>query len=82
LNLTVKTECEILQAFDTIHSQGVVHGDIRCDNILVDDDGKSVWIVDFEFAEILAEGSDEMDARITQETEDVKQLLRKVKCTG
>jgi serine/threonine protein kinase len=78
-NLTAKVEIEILKAFDAIHSLGVIHGDIRGDNILVGKDGNSTWIVDFEFAEIIPEGFDEKDAKITQETGAVEELLRKIK---
>lgn len=80
-NLTDEIESGILKAFDAIHSHGVVHGDVRCDNILVDEDGKSVWIIDFEFAKVVEEGSDKKDGRITQEIEEVKELLRKIKST-
>jgi serine/threonine protein kinase len=77
----IQTESEILKAVDAIHSLGVIHGDIRSDNILVGKDGSSAWIVDFEFAEIM-EGLDDKDAKITQEIGDVKELLRKIKNPG
>jgi len=53
-NLTVKIQQKIVQAFDRIHSLGVLHGDLRPENILVGPDG-DVWIIDFEFSRIAAE---------------------------
>jgi serine/threonine protein kinase len=47
-------EQKILQAFGRIHSLGILHGDIRPDNILVGAEG-DVWIIDFEFARIATE---------------------------
>jgi RIO-like serine/threonine protein kinase len=46
-NLTEKGEKKIVNVFDAIHSLGVMHGDIRKQNILVGDND-SVWIIDFE----------------------------------
>jgi serine/threonine protein kinase len=80
LNLTGKIERKILMAFDAIHSHGVVHGDIRSANILVDQDGKSVWVIDFEFAEVLTDGSDK-EVRILQENEEIQRVLREIKST-
>ena len=39
----------VIEAFIQIHERRVLHGDIRCENILVRKDG-SVCIVDFEVA--------------------------------
>jgi tRNA A-37 threonylcarbamoyl transferase component Bud32 len=77
--LTDETENEILKAFAAMHSLGVVHGDIRADNILVAKGGDSVWIVDFEFAEIVARAADEMRSKVAQEIGAVKELLAKIK---
>ena len=52
--MTAKIQQKILQAFDRIHSLGILHGDIRPENILVGTDG-DVWIIDFEFSRIAAE---------------------------
>jgi tRNA A-37 threonylcarbamoyl transferase component Bud32 len=64
-----------LTAFNAIHTIGVVHGDVRADNILVADKGNAVWIIDFEFAEVVGVE----DACLTQEMEEVKRLLRTIK---
>ena len=76
--MTDETESEILKAFAAIHSLGVIHGDIRADNILVAKGGKSAWIVDFEFAEIVA-GDMEENSKIDLEIGTVKELLAKLK---
>jgi tRNA A-37 threonylcarbamoyl transferase component Bud32 len=55
-NLTLKTAEKILKAFDEIHKLGVLHGDIRQENIIDDDD--TVWIIDFELSRIFTEPSD------------------------
>ena len=52
--MTIEREKKVLQAFDAIHALGVLHGDIRAENILVENDGK-VWIIDFEFSLLLDE---------------------------
>jgi tRNA A-37 threonylcarbamoyl transferase component Bud32 len=47
--LTPKVEDNIWAAFKAIHGLGVVHGDIREANILVQKD-ETVWIIDFEMS--------------------------------
>lgn len=47
LNPTQKQE--VVDTIDKIHALGVLHGDIRRENILVDEYGK-VWVIDFGFA--------------------------------
>ena len=64
---------------DAIHSLGVVHNDISAANILIGEDGKSVWIVDFEFARINPEGE---GGRMMHETRAVEDLLRRIKLRG
>jgi serine/threonine protein kinase len=78
-NLTDEIENEILQAFSAIHLLGVIHGDIRADNILVGRNGQSVWIIDFEFAELVTGAADEMHSKIVQEIGAVRELLAKFK---
>lgn len=77
-NLTTKVESEILKAFKAIHSYGVLHGDVRADNILISEVGNTVWIVDFEFAEIIKE-DDVKESKISQEIQVVKELLNELK---
>jgi serine/threonine protein kinase len=48
--LTERVESKVLEAFDSIHRLGVVHNDVKPDNILVAQPEGSVWIVDFEDA--------------------------------
>lgn len=76
MNLNTTVESEILKAYDAIHSLHVIHGDVRSENILIGKDGTSVWIVDFEFSEILT-GADDADAqsRISEENGSVRLLL-------
>jgi tRNA A-37 threonylcarbamoyl transferase component Bud32 len=50
-NMTREIEENIYEAFKKIHEAGVVHNDVRLDNILVSAvGGPSVWIIDFEYA--------------------------------
>ena len=39
----------VLKSIDAIHSRGVIHNDIKKENILVDESGK-VYLIDFGFA--------------------------------
>ena len=73
LNLTTKAEHEILKAFDLIHSLGVIHGDIRAENILIADE--AAWIIDFELAEIMEEGDEQKESKISEESAAVRELL-------
>ena len=77
--MTDEIEKKVLQAFAAVHSHGIIHGDIRADNILVGRNGQSVWIVDFEFAELVVGAADEMHSRIAQEIGVVTELLAKFK---
>jgi RIO-like serine/threonine protein kinase len=74
--LTDDVEREIIDAFHAIHGSGVVHGDVRADNILVSEDGK-VWIVDFEFAEIVTGNHGERE--ILEEMSVVRELLKGIR---
>jgi tRNA A-37 threonylcarbamoyl transferase component Bud32 len=64
--------------YDAIHSLDVIHGDVRAENILIHKDGKTVWIVDFEFSESISEDID-MDSKIGEENQVVRHLLLKIK---
>jgi serine/threonine protein kinase len=77
-NLTSKAENAIFKAFEAIHSLGVLHGDIRAENILVAEGGNAAWIVDFEFAEIINE-DDAKKSKLLEETEAVRELLKEIK---
>ena len=76
--MTRKIEEEIFNAYKAIHSLGIVHGDVRAENILVAEDGNKVWIIDFEFAEIM-DGASEAESMIYQEREAVMELLNEFK---
>jgi serine/threonine protein kinase len=78
-NLTARAESLILNAFAAIHSLGVIHGDVRSENILVSENGDAVWIIDFEFAEIVKEGDEAKMAEIFHETQAIEDLLRELK---
>ena len=54
----------------------MIHGDVRAENILVGKDAKSVWLVDFEDAEILDKDVElGTDSRISQENKSVSYLV-------
>jgi tRNA A-37 threonylcarbamoyl transferase component Bud32 len=59
----------------------VIHGDVRAENVLVGKDGKSVWLVDFEFSSILSivESADYRRYTVSLEKEEVSKLLSKFK---
>jgi aminoglycoside phosphotransferase (APT) family kinase protein len=52
-----------------------MHGDVRADNILVAEQGNVVWIIDFEFAEIVNEADDASRSCLSNGVEEVKNLL-------
>ena len=53
---------------------------MRAENILLGKDGKSVWIVDFEFSEILTEDAKaEIQSKISRENEAISYLLSTIK---
>lgn len=69
----------IRDAFHAIHSLGVYHGDVRAENILVAKDGKTTWVIDFEFAEIVTTANDLDHPTIQLENRIVAGLLRDIK---
>ena len=77
--MTARAESEILEAFNSIHSLGVIHGDVRADNILVSNHGNGAWIIDFEFAEIISDMDDAKHSKLSQEMKDVNTLLEGIK---
>lgn len=78
--LTADIEQKVRDAFDIIHSLGVVHGDIRPDNILVGDD-KCIWIIDFESSIFLdsIQPADDGEAMLQSDTEALTLCLKKIK---
>ena len=53
VNYTPKIGRNILRAFKQIHTRGVLHGDVRLENILVRPD-QSIAVIDFEMSEVMA----------------------------
>jgi tRNA A-37 threonylcarbamoyl transferase component Bud32 len=54
LNFNSAVAKNVTRAFKEIHSRGVLHGDVRAENILVREDN-SVVLIDFELSEIDAD---------------------------
>jgi len=71
--LNDRIENKVLEAFDKIHELGVVHNDVRADNILVSLRDDDVWVVDFECA------SDGNEESFQSEQNVVRRLMTKVK---
>ena len=74
-HLNDNIEKAIVAAYRNLHDLGVIHGDIRPENLLVLDD-ESVCIVDFDMAYVLCE-----DDEGSAEPEDIEvvEMLRKLK---
>jgi RIO-like serine/threonine protein kinase len=77
-NLSDKVESNIYIAYDAIHRLGVIHGDVRKENVLILED-ESVRIVDFENSSVVAE-NDEMKLSQLDVTE-VTLMLSALKST-
>ena len=71
-------EKEILAAFEKIHHLNVIHGDVRTANILIAENGNKVWIIDFDYGEII-EDRGERESLISAEMEVVREMLRDVR---
>jgi len=72
-------EKDILTAFQEIHHLNVVHGDVRPANVLVAEDGNKVWIIDFEDGEIIADGDEDRESKISDEMKAVREMLQDIK---
>ena len=71
-------EKEILAAFDMIHNLNVIHGDVRTANVLIAEKGNKVWIIDFDYGEIIEDRGDR-ESLISAEMEAVREMLRDVR---
>jgi len=71
--LTDEIEKKIYEVFQKVHELGIVHNDIRPENILVSWKENSVWLIDFEFAQ----AGDEYTSRL--ERDAVTELIAQVK---
>jgi serine/threonine protein kinase len=65
-----------LDAFKSIHCLGVIHRDIREDDILVTEDGESVMF-DFEFGGIMKKDNDALDSNIADEVLDYDKIIER-----
>jgi len=72
-------EKDVLAAFEEIHKLNVIHGDVRPENILVAEDGHEVWIIDFEYSEIVSDGDEARESKISAEMDAVRDVLRNIK---
>ena len=72
-------EKNILAAFEEIHRLNVVHGDVRPANILVAEEGNKVWIIDFEDGEIIVDGDEERESKVSDEMKAVHEMLQYIK---
>ena len=73
-------ERKVLAAYRSLHDWGVMHGDIRRENVLVLED-ESVRIIDFDNASILPEDDLKL---ILCEDEEIMSILKQLKndCNG
>ena len=67
----------ILKAFKQIHARGVLHGDVRPENILVRESDQSVVLIDFEMSEVMASRK-----ALMSEMRAVKALLSSFKASS
>jgi RIO-like serine/threonine protein kinase len=72
-------EKEVLAAFEEIHNLKVIHGDVRPANVLVSEDGNQVWIIDFEDGEIIVDGDEERESKVSGEMKAVHEMFWDIK---
>ena len=77
-NLDDEVSKNIKHAFAEVHHLGVIHGDIRKQNIMVKED-KSVVIIDFESSVYYENLSQRM---VKDENDEIDRVLKEVKREG
>jgi len=71
-------EKEIFAAFEMIHSLNVIHSDVRTANIMIAENRNKVWIIDFDYGEIIEDQRDR-ECLISAEMEAIWKMLRDVR---
>ena len=66
MNLKNDMERKILEAFDNVHQLGIVHNDVRPENVWIAQPEGSVWVEDFEHASISDEVSSRTERQLIQ----------------
>ena len=66
-------ESKILDVYDNIHQLGVVHNDVRRENVLISEPEGSVWVIDFEHA------GTAKDSAFIDERESVKEMMDRLR---
>lgn len=77
-NLDDEVSKNVKDAFAQIHALGVIHGDVRRQNIMVRED-KSVVIIDFESGVYHENLSDVM---IKEENDEIERVFKEVRHEG
>lgn len=60
-----------------MHSLKVIHGDVRAPNILVSAEEEKVWIINFEYSQIVDD--DSISENSEMEKQAVEMLLKEVR---
>lgn len=76
-NISPTVEDKIIKAYNAIHSQGVCHGDVKRENIIIGR-SESVWIIDFEYGCDMRGASTGAKA-FADEMQEVRNLLSKLR---
>jgi serine/threonine protein kinase len=72
-------EKQVLAAFEEIHNLNVLHGDVRPANILAAEEGNKVWIIDFEDGEIIVDGDEARECKVSNEMEAIHEMLQDIR---